>query len=359
MERAFFDASGREGSGLTANARQIMYAARPEIQQRSGKKLDDNYFTQTLLPDYIADRDPPWKSKVVYDDRGHLIEPHTGKTIGLGTLAVRNYLAAMRDPKMQIGLDVGVKTLGPSLRFGHAFFIEKEGFDAHIQEAQLAERFDLAFMSCKGISVTAARELADEMCHAYDIPLYLLTDFDKSGFTGAATFERSNRRYTYQNEIEVVRIGLRLPDVQRIANARGVPLDHFTEEVFDRGKEETRRENLLRNGTTAEEADFLLRRRVELNALRTNELIAFIERKLNEHGVRKVVPERSILDEAYRLFKRGDAINLMIVAELAKPDDIQVPTDLEHQVRACLSTHPECPWDAAVARIAGWTDCGR
>jgi len=34
-------------------------------------------------------------------------------------------------------------------------------------------------MSCKGISVTAAREMADEMCAAYDIPLYLLTDFDK------------------------------------------------------------------------------------------------------------------------------------------------------------------------------------
>jgi len=98
-----------------------MYAARPEIQRRTGKQLDDNYFTQTLLPDYIADRDPLWKSKVVYDDRGHLIEPHTGKTIRLGTLAVRNYLTAMRDPKIYIGLDIGVKTLGPSRRFGHAF----------------------------------------------------------------------------------------------------------------------------------------------------------------------------------------------------------------------------------------------
>ena len=31
-----------------------MYAARGHIQERTGKKLDDRYFTQTLLPDYVA-----------------------------------------------------------------------------------------------------------------------------------------------------------------------------------------------------------------------------------------------------------------------------------------------------------------
>ena len=30
---------------------------------------------------------------IVYDDRGHFTEPHTEKSIGLGTIAVRNYLA--------------------------------------------------------------------------------------------------------------------------------------------------------------------------------------------------------------------------------------------------------------------------
>ena len=36
---------------LPANARQIMYAARKYIQERTGKQLNDTYFTQTLLPD--------------------------------------------------------------------------------------------------------------------------------------------------------------------------------------------------------------------------------------------------------------------------------------------------------------------
>ena len=29
-----------------------MYAARKYIQERTGKQLNDTYFTQTLLPDY-------------------------------------------------------------------------------------------------------------------------------------------------------------------------------------------------------------------------------------------------------------------------------------------------------------------
>src|SRR5688572_24268306 len=36
---------------LPANARQVYYAARPDILRLTGKaKLDSNYFTQTILP---------------------------------------------------------------------------------------------------------------------------------------------------------------------------------------------------------------------------------------------------------------------------------------------------------------------
>jgi hypothetical protein len=76
-----------------------MYAARPHIEERTGKPLKDTYFTQTLLPDYIAENDVNWD--VVYDDRGHFREPHTGTVIGLGTLAVRDYLASAGKPKLQ------------------------------------------------------------------------------------------------------------------------------------------------------------------------------------------------------------------------------------------------------------------
>ena len=349
MDRAFHDASGGQ---TFANARQIMYAARGEIQKRTNdKQLSDSYFTQTMLPDYISEFDPPWKDRVAYDERGHFVEPHTGKAIGVGTKAVRAYLAQTSEPEAKHTFKSGIETHGPSGRFGGVFFVEKEGFSAQIDEAQIAERFDLAFMSCKGISVTAARELADMMCAKYDIPLYLLTDFDKSGMSGAGTFERDNRRYTFRNKIKVIRIGLRLTDVRAIAARRGTSLDDFTETVFDKGSEDARFKNLKRNGATDEEANFLLKKRVELNALHTDELIDFVERKLTALGVRKLVPVRSTLDDAYRMFKRGERIQQLIDAELAKPNDVRVPKDLARRVRAYLQEHPEVPWDAAVARI--------
>ena len=87
MERAYLAASSNDT--LPATARQVMYAARPEIQERTGKQLDDQYFTQSLLPDYMEANDVDWD--VVFDDRGHLHEPHTGHALGLGTLSVRKY----------------------------------------------------------------------------------------------------------------------------------------------------------------------------------------------------------------------------------------------------------------------------
>src|SRR6516165_8856312 len=74
--------------------RQIMYAARPEILRLTGKSsLDDRYFTQTLLPDFMEQNPELCGSwDVVWDARGHFTEPHTQQGAALGTLEVRQYL---------------------------------------------------------------------------------------------------------------------------------------------------------------------------------------------------------------------------------------------------------------------------
>ena len=212
MEEAYLKASARDT--LPANARQIMYAARGHIQERTGKQLKDTYFTQTLLPDYISERTARRGRKVDYDDRGHFREPHTGREIGLGTAAVRSYLGRTAEREVRDALETRSRTFGPASRYVGVLFVEKEGFDALFEAVQMAERYDLAFMSTKGISVTAARELAERLCSTHQIPLFVLRDFDKAGFTGAATFQRSNRRYTYKRQFEVVDLGLRLEDVR-------------------------------------------------------------------------------------------------------------------------------------------------
>jgi hypothetical protein len=55
MEEAYDKVSG--GGTLPANARQLMYAARGHIQEKTGRQLESNYFTQTLLPNYLEEND--------------------------------------------------------------------------------------------------------------------------------------------------------------------------------------------------------------------------------------------------------------------------------------------------------------
>ena len=118
MEESYMAASANDT--LPAKARQIFYQARPKIMAMTdGRPLNDNYFTQTLLPDYI-EKYCCHHWKVVYDARGHFEEPHTNLRIGCGTLEVDNYLAAMKEPgivKPEFS-DAAVSIIGPSGGFG-------------------------------------------------------------------------------------------------------------------------------------------------------------------------------------------------------------------------------------------------
>jgi hypothetical protein len=351
MEQAFMKVSGN--GQYPANARQIMYAARPHIQNETGRELDDNYFTQTLLPDYIEENGVNWD--VVYDARGHFVEPHGKTSFGIGTLEVRHYLAGFREPEL---IDAGfrqavVETSGPSGNFGAALFIEKEGFDPILKAAQIAQKFDIAIMSTKGMSVTAARALADEMCFEHDIPLLVLHDFDKSGFSIAGTLQRDTRRYEFQNSITVVDLGLSLADVE----AMGL------EAEYQHHPKATRRaleDNLRTNGASEAEIAFMFRdfdrmrstRRVELNAMTSPQFVAFVERKLRENGVAKIIPDRELLAKVFAGIERGRRL-AEAIEELDEIDtkDFKPPKDLAKRVKAELKKHPHVRWDAAVEAV--------
>jgi DNA topoisomerase VI subunit B len=342
MERAYLTASTNDT--LPATARQVMYAARPEIQDRTDRQLDDQYFTQTLLPDYIEEKGVKWD--VVFDDRGHFREPHTKHAIGLGTLKVRQYLADadeidFEEPSFKRG---GIVTCGPDGCFGAVLFVEKEGFMPLFEAVNLAERFDVALMSTKGLSVTAARQLIDEMCGDHEIPLLVLHDFDKSGFSIVGTLQRDTRRYTFTNQVEVIDLGLRLDDISELQ----------IERAFDNGNRNRRTRNLSENGATEAEINFLLDKRVELNAMTSDQLVAFVERKLRQHGIKKIVPDKDELALAYRLFARSRKAGQIIKRQLKKlrgNADVEVPHDIEERVHQYLAQRPDVRWDAAVQQI--------
>ena len=355
MEQAYLKVS--DNGALPANARQIMYAARPHIQERTGRQLQDSYFTQTLLPGYIEENVVDWN--IVYDARGHFKEPHDGEFFGVGTLEVRDYLARLHDPKL---IDAACKQAtieicGPSGGFSAVMFIEKEGFDPILKAARTADKFDIAIMSTKGVSVTAARELADEMCAAHDIPLLAVHDFDKSGFTIAGTLQRDSRRYEFQNSIRVVDLGLSLADI------REMNITEFEHQHHPKGRASSLKDNLRLNGASEEDIAFMFAdfdrlrstRRVELNAMTSPQFIAFIERKLRENGIAKIVPDQDILVETYIGLEKGRRL----ADAVAKLDDeiddaiqsFAAPKDLPRRVSKYLKQHPDERWDAALLAI--------
>jgi hypothetical protein len=352
MERAYMEASAN--GTLPATATQIMYAARGEIQNATGKRLNRQYFNQTLLPSYMADNPETTSTwDVTYDDRGQFVDPHTEQMFGLGTEAVRKYLARVGDPEF-CGPELQpsrVETNGPQGCYGALLYIEKEGFLDILNHVLLAKRYDIAIMSCKGTSVTAARRLADKLCHRHQIPLFVLHDFDKAGFSILGTLRRDTRRYAFENDIQVNDLGLRLADVERLG------LADRAEDVSDKGGSEKRAANMRRNGATEAEIEFLLRQRVEPNALPSDRLIRFIEDKLTEHGVAKVVPDVPQLEDAYCLFVRGKHQEQIIKRELAGAETIPVdiPDDLSELVRKHLESNPAVRWDEAVRRIVEGT----
>lgn len=344
MERAYMAASAN--GTLPANPRQIMYAARPRILELTGKEsLDSQYFCQNLLVDYIREHDLEWD--IAWDDRGHFVEPHTNHRIGLGTLAVREYVACYAKPSLKEAefAPATVKTRGPDCRFGALLYIEKEGFMPLLERSRIAEKFDIGIMSCKGMSVTAARLLIDRTCARYGIPLLTLHDFDISGFSIAGTLSSDTRRFIYESKLNVVDLGLRLSDVQELS------LD--SERVSINRDGDKLRSTLCRHGARPDEIDFLLcGQRVELNAMTSDIFIAFIERKLTEAGVQKVIPPKDQLDAAYRLFARGERIKEAVDEAIAAHTDdaeVAVPDDLEALVRDYLSQNPYSTWEGAVA----------
>jgi hypothetical protein len=333
--------------------RQVMYAARDDIQEMTGKTLSDQYFCQTLLPDYLSahpEETADWD--VVFDSRGHFHEPHTEKIVPLGTLDVRGYLGAVDEFTVE-DLQAVLKdaerfpTLGPLHRYGALAFIEKEGFLPIFQDAQLLERYDIGLLSTKGQSVTACRLLADILCHHFDIPLLVLHDFDQTGFQILGSFLHNTRRYTWKHKIEVIDLGLRLEDIR----ARGFKSEYCA----IRGKNPAA--NLRKNGATREEIEFLCRnQRVELNAFSAGDLVEWIEGKLQEHGVKKIVPDSATLQAAYRRSIAKTLAEQHLEAFLPKALEqasrVKLPQALTTKVRAALEEDSTKSWDSIISEMA-------
>lgn len=363
MPAAYLQASG--DGRYPARPRQVYYVARPTILERTGREsLDGQYFSQKLLTGYMQEHPDATRGwKIAWDARGHFAEPHTGRVVPQGTEEVRQYLAAIDrhqvgPPRFALAGETPYPTCGPRHRFQAILFIEKEGFEPLFAAVRLQERYDLAILSNKGQSVTASRQLAETL----GIPLLVLHDFDKAGFSIRGVLQRDTPRYQFTTPLRVIDLGLRLADVRaHTLQAEPVTYDN---------REGDPRPNLRKNKATEEEVAVLCSsvtrdshgkpvysgRRVELNAFTSDRLISWIEGKLRKHGIKKVIPDEKTLKAAFR---RSREVQLRLAHDEIFTEEARrralgakVPKDLARRVGQRLRADPTLSWDQAVAELA-------
>jgi hypothetical protein len=87
--------------------------------------------------------------------------------------------------------------------------------------------------------------------------------------------------------------------------------------------------------------------RVELNAMTSDQFIDWLEQKLADAGVQKVVPDRAALENAYRRAVRQKRVQAAIKEALAAIDEdeeIPIPSDLEARIWEQLDGSAQA-WD--------------
>jgi hypothetical protein len=351
LPRGYAHASGN--GKYTVDKRQFYYAVRDDFLEATGREITANYFSQNILVKYQnqnPDETSHWK--ITASPRGTLTIPNTGDDtrIPCGTIAVEEHLkeAAVR-PELFDGLGDLVRVQWPSLAEGQRYqgvlYIEKEGFDPQLREARIAERFDLAIVSCKGQSVVAARMFVDHVCRVCGgVPLYVAVDFDKPGLeigqrlTTVSDYMREHDlvKYEFKNEINVTHLGLRLADVERygLKSERCRFKGRFPPDSI----------------ATPEEQEFLRSgRRVELNAFTAPQFIEWLEASLRKAGLKdRLIPGDDVLADAYRralaIARINRAINEIRDEAVEEAKAATVPKSLRRQLKKAMKDSPDA-WD--------------
>ena len=264
-------------AGTNFSRRDLYYAARPLCYDHSewetGKTLEYSYFSQQLLTEYQEENG--LIAGMWTDPRGHLHEPHTGKSVALGTREVASYEF-------------------PEYTFDKILYVEKEDELSKLKAAKLAERYDMAICSGKGQPTEAVRTLF-EHAEGKDFQLFVFHDADLDGYNIARVMAEETRRMP-DYSVDVVDIGLTIEDAVEMGLAP---------EPFRRKKNISWE---LRSRLSPMAREYLCQRdgyrgihgqRFELNAiLPDTRRIEYIERKLKENGVRdKVIPPEHALAE--------------------------------------------------------------
>jgi hypothetical protein len=277
--------------------------------------------------------------RMTRDDRGFLYHPHTGEFIPLGTRNVEDYRR-------------------PEWLFHKALYIEKQGLVEILIDDGWPERNDCALLTSNGQPTRAVRDLLDLLGDTGEpLTIFGLHDGDAYG-TGIyqalteATEARSARKVKVINlglePWEGVELGLQIEPAEKCE--RKHPVASYVAEKSEKWVE------------------WLQEWRVELNAMPTPDFIAWLDRKIADHGGEtKLVPPEKVLRHRLTEHARQKIRDRLVAAaiEEARVDERTetelksvvarmeaLDGDLVDSVQQALADNPDQLWTRPVEAVA-------
>jgi len=224
------------------------------------------------------------------------------------------------------------------------------------------ERHDCALISSKGFSTRAARDLIDKIAaHGEPCNVFCAHDSDAYGTIIYQTLQEATRARGAR-KVKIINLGLEPWE----AVAAGLEIENLDD---DDGKAKPVADYVLERDDGDRWAAWLQVHRTVLNAMTTPEFIEWLDRKMESHGARKLVPPPSAMSEELER-RLHETVRTQLTEEILREAglDIQVrdalnaikrPTDAEliGGVKKMFSRDPQQSWrahvDAVVAKLAG------
>jgi len=332
LDAAIADVSGN--GKFRFGERQVLYVVRKVVRDETGKTLTTENF-KAIITDYEAAHGEI--AGMYREPRGSIYHPHRGETITLGTLMVEDYER-------------------PAWTYDKIVYVEKEGFNEALKDARWAERHDCMLMSSKGFTTRAARDLVDKLAeHDEAVTIFCVHDADAYGTMIHQTFQEATKARGAR-KIHIVNLGLEAWE------ARDLGLE--VEDVENGDKRKPVADYVREREDGKHWDEWLQTHRVELNAMTTPQFIAWLDRKMAEHGHGKLIPPSDVLanelDERLEQTVRDATIERILrdadvegqiaeaLAAIATPD----AAALVDGIKQLFDQRPDAQWRDHIATVA-------
>lgn len=353
-----------EGGKLPILVRNLYYGVRGVWEKHHSQELQ--YATFCAYVDIWEQQ--MGQPMVLKDPRGTLLEPHSGRSLRLGTSEVADYT--------------------PKKWEGHTIiFIEKENFAHILRKYGIMKRWDAIVIGSKGFAVESCREVLQKYKQLLGgmVKIVCLHDGDPAGYMIGHDLATNLPRFGQNVDVQVIDIGLTIAE----GEAMGLLTEPFELKKANWKMVHNMRAKMIRDqngrrplmetaawnafmptmyrGTEFPEWDVDSKgtlkqrgRRIELNAMRPSLFIEWLEGHLERNGCKKVRPpddvvsaellnarENKVRNEVGNMLMKilGNEIVLGIMAEIGVPS---------YDLDAVLAGRPEQHWQYLVQR-AGQT----